>query len=132
MSQSEDMEAIDRYMRTQPMKTSEAAKVHDDWIVWYDGLSWWSRSMDGEVYDEARNRRNKFNRANAVSRTEKAATERIITEGASTEELAGGLDRRLSTGEYHESLIPTSTKYGLALIGVGLGTALLAKKIYFD
>lgn len=132
MSQSEDMDAINRYMRSQPLKTDEAAEIHDDWIVWFDNLSWWSRTMDGESYDQARNRRNAFNRANAVTKADKAITERVITEGVTTEELAGDADRRLSTGEYHEPLVGQSTKMGLVAIGAGLGIAWLAKKVYLD
>lgn len=124
MSQSEDMEAVNRYIASAPLKTKEAGRVHDEWRRWYDGLSWLEKSWDSETWDRARNLRNQFNRANAVTAVEKERAENQIRTGLTTEEIAGGVRRTLSTGDYDVPLLSSSTRLALggalALAGIGL------------
>lgn len=131
MSQSEDMDAINRMMAGAPLRTKAAAAVHDEWIKWWDGLSWWEKALDGETYDRARNLRNQFNRANAVTASDRAAVERMQTTGLTNEEIAGGTRRTLSTGDYDVPLLSTSSRLalgGLALLAGGGYLALKAAK----
>lgn len=71
MSQSEDMEAVNLYMRTTPLTQPEAFQIKDAFIRWYDGLSWWDKSMNSDTWDEARTRRNQLNIANQPTQAKK-------------------------------------------------------------
>lgn len=126
----DDLEAINRYMTSTPIKTSDAAELHDDWIKWWDTLSWTDKHFE-DTYDEARNRRNAFNMANAVTPRARSAAEDTIKNGLSTEELAGGTDRRLSTGEYSEDFVSPGLKYEIAKVGGILAAGWLLKTVIF-
>ncbi len=123
MSQSEDLEAVDRYIAggAQP-KTPAAAKVRDKWISWYNALSWWEKSMDGATWDKARNLRTEYNRVNATTPAEKEAVEKTVMTGVTTENIQGGTSKVQSSGYIEEPLISTKTK--LAMLGT-LGTVAL-------
>lgn len=130
MSQSEDMEAIHRYIVNSPLNTKQAERLHDDWLGWYEGLTWWEKSMDTDTYDKARNRRNEFNRANAVTVAAKQAADEVKTRGLTTEELAGGYDRRLASGEYAENFVSSKVKVAVAATLGGVGVLWALKKVY--
>lgn len=131
--QADDIDAINRYVVYAKVNTKDAGKVKDEWIKWHDSLGWWDRNMSPEVYDKARNLRNKFNLANATSAKEKEEIRNVQQTGLSTEEMQGGTRRILSTGTYEtpdEPIIPSSFKLG---VGVTLGTLLagyVAYKLY--
>lgn len=133
--QADDIDAINKYIVYATVKTKDAAKIKDEWIRWHDGLGWWSKNMDSAVYDEARNKRNRFNLANAVTKAEKEDVKNVQQTGLSTEEMQGGTRRVLSSGTYEasdedDSIIPTSFKLG---VGLTVATAVLgyaAFKIY--
>lgn len=131
--QADDIDAINRYIVYAKVNTKEAGKIKDEWIKWHDSLGWWDRNMAPEIYDKARNLRNKFNLANATSAKEKEEIRQVQQTGLSTEEMQGGTRRILSTGQYEtedEPIIPTSFKLG---VGVTLGTLLagyVAYKLY--
>ncbi len=123
MSQIADMEAVNRYIAGAPLKTKAAGAAHDEWVKWFDGLSYLEKALDSETWDRARNLRNKFNEANAVTAAEKEQAARVRTTGLTTEEIAGGTRRALSTGDYDVPLLSTSTRMalgGVVLLG-GLG-----------
>ena len=64
MSQSEDMTAIYDYInRTKPV-TPEATRMRTSFLAWYNALSWYSKSLDSNTYNDARAKRAAFNRAN--------------------------------------------------------------------
>lgn len=132
--QADDIDAINRYIVYTDVRTKDGAKVKDEWIRWHDSLSWWSKNMDSATYDEARNKRNRFNLANATSKAEQNQIKDVQQTGLSTEEMQGGTRRVLSSGQYEtpdEPIIPTSFKLG---VGVTLLTAALgytAYKVYF-
>lgn len=129
--QADDIDAINRYIVYASIKTKDAAKIKDEWIRWHDGLGWWSKNMDSAVYDEARNKRNRFNLANATSNAEKESIKNTQQTGLSTEEMQGGTRRVLSSGTYEvadeESIIPTSFKLG---VGLTITTAVLGYVAY--
>lgn len=85
---TEDMDAIDVYMRQAPAKTPAAQKIQADWKSWYDGLNFVTKMLDSN-YDEARSRRNAFWLANSTTADEKANVVNVITTGISTEEMQG-------------------------------------------
>lgn len=124
--QADDIDAINRYIVYAKINTKDASKIKDEWIKWHDGLSWWDRNMAPEVYDQARNIRNRFNLANTTSAKEKEEIRQIQQTGLSTEEMQGGTRRVLSSGTYETSvddddILPTSFKLG---VGVTLATAI--------
>lgn len=128
MSYFEDVEAIDRYITSQPVNTSAAARIKDEWIAWHDNVSTWL-GVSREDYDHARNLRNQFFLANAITPDQKAAAENTIKTGVTTEEMAGGTDRRLTTGMYGEPLISSATKTKLVIGAVAVGGGYLALQI---
>ncbi len=128
---SEDIEAIDRYIKAAPLHSKAAGVAHDDWVRYYDGLSWLDKTTDATL-DKSRNLRNAFNRANAVTAADREAVENQLQNGLTSEELAGGTSRRLSTGDYDTPLISPATRAGLLLAGLGVGVLWLAKKVYVD
>jgi len=132
MSQSEDIAAINRYIATTAIYTDDARDLKDDWIQWHDKLSWWEREMSRDTYDMARNKRNLFNLANVRTVEEKQHVQQTIKTGLSTEEIAGGTDRRLSSGEYTENSVSDGTKLTAAKWIVGIGGLWLVKKMTWD
>ena len=125
MSQAEDIEAINKHIGDAPIKTPGGARLRDAWIVWHENLSWYDKHADSAVYDEARNRRNEFWKANAATPEEKRSAESHIKGGRSTEETQGEADRRLSSGQYHVEppeeppWIPTWVKVVASVTAVG-------------
>lgn len=119
--QGEDMEAIDWYFYDTEAKTSAARDLKDDWIVWYDGLDWWDRNYDQSTYDEARERRDAFNLANATTAAEREQVEQVIETGMTTEEMQGGTSRKTSGGTYgaEEPLLSTKTKIIIGAVILG-------------
>ncbi len=126
----EDLAAIDRYMKGTLTKTGAAVKLRDEWTEWYDGIGWWG-SYSQENYDHARNLRNQFDLANATTQAELEQVQRVIRTGMTTEEMAGGTSRNLSTGMYAEPLVSSETKFvliaGAVAASVTGGILLLGK-----
>lgn len=127
MSQSEDMDAINAYIAPRgKAQTSEAMKLRDAWIVWHDNLGWWERGQDEDIYDQARNRRNEYDLANAKTQQRKDEIKVHQQSGKSTEEMQDEPDRRLASGKYSEDekpWIPTWAKWaagGVTALAVGL------------
>jgi peptidoglycan hydrolase-like protein with peptidoglycan-binding domain len=91
MSQSEDMDAINKYMRTKPIEpgNAEAFQIKDSFIRWWDNLGWYDKSFSAGTYDEARTRRNQFNIANAKPGPDREHVRNVIATGIETEEMQG-------------------------------------------
>jgi peptidoglycan hydrolase-like protein with peptidoglycan-binding domain len=110
-SQIEDMEALNRYMRTTVIVNWPAAGPYkESFIRWWDNLSWHSKNLDSAAYDQARTAVNKFNLANVKTEAERANVTRVITTGITTEEMQG--KKRppiLSTGEVGTAIKQRST-----------------------
>lgn len=84
-----DMDAIDRYIRAQPINNDAARVLKSDWIRWYDGLSWFDKGTES-VRQQASNRRNAFNVANAKSDAERETVKQTIATGLTRDEIYNG------------------------------------------
>ena len=119
----DDIKAVRAFFDATPAKTDEAAKIKDAFIKWYDGLWITANYTDLATYDLARNQRNRFNLANAVTPEDKAVVEDVIKTGISTEQTQGIPDRRLDNGQLPgpeapptPPLVPTSVLIGAAVV----------------
>lgn len=64
MSQIDDLNAIEHYMKTANAQTPAALKKQLEFRNWYDGVSWLDKTMSDDVYAIARRYRDDFNTAN--------------------------------------------------------------------
>jgi len=99
----DDIDAINDMMHRTKPQTPAAAIAFNDWVQWYEAtkpgvFSFWS---DADV-DHARNLRNAFSRANAVTTAEKKQVDEVIKTGVSREQAAGEPDRRNAAGDIAE------------------------------
>jgi hypothetical protein len=127
---SSDLEAINVYMGSARAVTPAAVKLQDEWIKWFDNLSWYEKNMDSDIYDKVRNKRNAFNAANAVTEKQKEDAKEIAQRGMSTEEMQGKA-RRITSKGFQEDLIPSKYKWGaagIALLAIGGAGAYLYVK----
>lgn len=135
-----NIKAINTYIMTTPLATSAAGNVRNEWLKWHDGLGWYSREYPSvEIYDQARNLRNKFNLANAKTAEEKEQVKRVMQTGLTSEELRGETKRTTAEGGYlapppgeSEPWLPMKTKVALGMGVLVLGALTVAKKIYLD
>ena len=136
MSQSDDLEAINKFIMGAKIKTKAADKLRTEWLRWWEKLGWYDKAIESDTYDLARNKRNAFNRANAATAKEKAAVESVITGGVTAEETRGGTRRTTSDGNYledpeeKEPFVPTRIKVVGAIGLVAVGALWMAKKTY--
>lgn len=105
MQDADDVEAINRFFHDpgNAPKTPTASAAFNEWVTWYEDnkpgiFGFWS---DADV-DHARNLRNAYNRANAVTSAEKQAVENQIKTGISLEQAQGQTDRRNAQGDIVE------------------------------
>lgn len=109
-SQIEDMDAINVYMRSKVIVNNAAYAIKDDFIRWWDNLSWYDKQWGGPAFDEARTRRNKFNLANVKNESERKAVEQVITTGMTAEEMQGKKrPMTFATGEVGTQTVKPST-----------------------
>ena len=125
---TEANDAIQAYFVATPAVTTDAQKIKDDFLRWYDDLTWYGKGQQATL-DLARNQRNRFNLANATTAEEAAQVQDVIKTGLTAEQMLGGVDRRLSDGMLPGPVAPPPpplipTKY-LVVGGVGLGVLLL-------
>jgi len=124
-----EMEAIARYITSEPARTADARQIKDDFIIWYNkvGKSWYISESD---LTEAKNRRKEFNFRNAVTTSEKETVTRVEKTGMTTEEAQGGVKTILSTGyrepieaPWYESLLknPFTTVGAIGAVVVLIG-----------
>lgn len=69
MSQSDDIKAIDDYIRRTVPATAKADQLQNAWIQWVEGLGMLETSFDSGVLAEAKQRRDAFNAANILTAT---------------------------------------------------------------
>jgi hypothetical protein len=134
---NDDLEAIDRYMKTTPLYTPEAKRLRDEWIGWYDNLGWYEKAFDSDLFNLARNKKNALNLANARSRLEKEEIQTQLKTAVTSEELRGEPRRMLSDGTYGsteapEPFFPLRVKIVAGIAAVGALALLMVKKIYVD
>lgn len=136
MSQAEDIEAINKYITSAKLKTKAATDLHDAWIRWHDGLSWYERTFDGSIFDEARNRRYRFNLANATTKKQVEQVKQQQKTGLTAEEVKGEARRMTSEGTYETPLVSAHTKAkwtALTILGaLTFGAGYIAKRVYLD
>lgn len=118
--QADDIDAINRYVTSTPIRTPAASALRDQWIQWIDTRSAYDRNFDRPTFDAARNKRFDFEIANALTEAEREQIRHVRAEGLSSEEMQGEPDRRTTGGRYTEAA-PSS--WG-GLIGAGVGIAL--------
>ncbi len=132
--QGDDIAAINKYIVYTKTNSKGAIKIRDEWIKWHDNLGWWDKNMDSSVYDEARNKRNAFNNANAKDAAELAQVKLTQQTGLSTEEMYGGTRRVLADGTYETPdpvIVPTSMKLAVGVTGAAALAGYIAFKLYF-
>jgi len=102
---ADNLRAVNDYFHRTQAITPQAQKLASDWSAWWietgdpDNYMW---LVPDEVWDEARNRRLAFDRANAITPQEKQQVETVARTGMTTETQQGEADRRdPMTGEYH-------------------------------
>jgi hypothetical protein len=148
----DDLNATNRYIHSQPIKTTEAGRIASDWARWWDTTGNpenYSIKIPPEVWDEARNRKLKFNIANAVSTAEKEQVLYVAKNGMSSEQMRGQEDRRdpgltldsaTTTGAYYvppppePSVLPPWAKpvfVGALALGLGLSAVPMLRKFVF-
>lgn len=125
-TQADDLDAINRYMGEEKPLTKEATRLRDDWVKWYNGLSWYEINFDQNTFDLARNRRNAYNIANTKSQDERKQVIQQIQDGLSHEQQVGEPDRRLSTGMLPTVKLPVVSTTTKIVIGVIGGIAVIA------
>lgn len=146
----DDLNTLNRYMHEQPINNQEAGRIATDWSRWWDSTGNpdnYTLKIPPEVWDEARNRKLKFDLANAVSRTQQEQIINRAKTGMSTEQMRGQEDRRdpgltlesaSTTGAYYvppppePSVFPPWTKpvvVGALALGLGLSVVPMLRKL---
>ena len=129
-----DLAAIDVYMTSAWPKTTRATKLQDEWKVWFNKLDFYARHVEPgleNIYNEARNRRNEFNIANAVSEEQKQAVANVIHTGVTSEEQHGGTKQISSTGKFHVDEKPLIPEWLWWAAAAGLGVIVVASSYGF-
>jgi len=130
LSNSDDMNAINDYMMATPAVTPTAVGLKDQWVSWWSNLGMFS-NFGTTNYDEARNRRNTFDLANATTAAQVAQVRAVMTQGQSTEQDSGDTDRRLSTGMMpNPPLIPVQYQVAAEAVGVAAIVLLVLRKLH--
>lgn len=143
---NQDMQAINQFIADTEPVTAKARELKSDWINWWDGLSWYDKNASTSTYDKARNKRNDFIRANAVTSAEKAAAKQVREKGGTTEEVEAGPNKPGEAGQFHkeakrsdeegkfpekkEPLIPTQYKVAAAAGGGVTLVLVILKKLH--
>lgn len=96
---SDNIDAIQRYFAEAHPITSEATAIKDEFIKWIDSLWWYEKNWQS-TYDLARNLRNRYDLANAVTPIAKAQVMLVQRTGLTTEQMQGLPDRRDSHGNF--------------------------------
>ncbi len=82
---SDDFDAIDRYMRSTYAKTSPAETLKRQYITWSNAL-WTPEKYSNATIHEAHNRRNAFNIANTDTPAERQSVKAVIAQGQTIED----------------------------------------------
>jgi len=95
-----DMNAINRYIMTTPIKTDAAKKVQIEWINFWQAneksFLWYTQ----EEFDRARNIKRTFDMANAPSAAAKKAVQDVYSNSITSEEARGEVKRSTAEGVY--------------------------------
>lgn len=137
-----NLNAVNEYIHRQQLKTPAAASLASDWSRWWDSTGNpdnYSLRIPTAVWDEARNRKLKFDLANATTPQETELVKRVATTGMSSEQMRGEQDRRdPTTGGYYvppEPPPPTFPPWakpvfvGALALGLGLSAVPMLRKL---
>lgn len=132
-----DMKAINDYFHRVLPVTAEAKRLVSDWAQWWittGAPDNYTFLIPDEVFDEARNRKLAFDRANAVTQREKDNVERVAKTGMTHETMLGEPDRRDPvTGGYYVPPTPILPKWFwpvvIGSVAVGIGVPLIRKVV---
>jgi len=140
----DNLNTVNSYIHAQHLNSPEASAIASDWSRWWDTTGNpenYTLRIPAEVWDEARNRKLKFDLANAVSATQKEHIINVAKTGMSSEQMRGQEDRRdPSTGGYYvppepePSALPPWAKpvfVGAVALGVGLSVVPMLRKLVF-
>lgn len=143
---NQDMAAINQMIANTEPVNARARQLKDEWITWWDDLSWLDKNVTGDAYDKARNKRNEFLKANAATAAQKAAVQQVLKGGGTTEEVEAGDNKPGEAGQFHkeerratsegkfpekkEPLIPTQYKIVGFATAVGIATLAVLKKLH--
>jgi hypothetical protein len=130
---AENIEAINDFMHRASPATPAAAIAFNDWVTWYEStkpgmFSFWS---DADL-DHARNLRNAFNRANAVTAAQKQQVDAVIKGGVSLEQAKGEPDRRNASGDIVElppGVVHQWWFWPTVALGVGVAGAIVVPSV---
>lgn len=75
--QSDDMQAIRDYISATPPQTPDATAFRTQFLAWYDGLSFYDRTLNSDSLADAQAKRDAFNQANAVTQAAKDAVANV-------------------------------------------------------
>lgn len=108
LTQADSLRALDKYFDRVEPKTEEAARIRDEWRLWYGGTSAFERNFSLATYDKARTFRTRYMKANAVTTEEKELLKEHLAKAFTAEEAAGEARRMTREGEYPKvpSLVP--------------------------
>jgi hypothetical protein len=127
--QPENMEALNKYMLSTPIKTAKARKLQDDWGSWFHNLSWYETTMENDILLEALNKKREFDLANTENSMERKKVEEVYKDGARVvKEIAattGETTAIQSDGSYNVPLF-SKTSLHFAIGGLIAGLGLLA------
>lgn len=123
--QAQDIDAIAEFFQKTTPQTAEAKAIKAEFEVWFATIGTLEKHFDPVIYDRARNFRNRFIRANAVTPEQLAQVEEVISRGMTTEEMQGELRRLPGSGYYpHGTTVAERVGEGLATLAV-VGVAVL-------
>src|ERR1041385_5124022 len=135
----DNLNTVNGYMHATPINTPAAGAIASDWSHWWDSAGNpdnYSVKIPPEVWDEARNRKLKFDLANATTAHEKDMVIQIAKTGVSSEQAQGQQDRRdPTTGGYYVPPPPPFPPWvkpvalGAAALGLGLSVVPMLRKL---
>lgn len=142
ISKRDNLNAVNTYIHSTPIKTDKARSLASDWSRWWDTTgdpNLYTVKIDQVVWDEARNRRLAFDLANAVTKAEAEQVHYVATTGQSSEQMEGLQDRRdPETGGYYvpppepEPMFPSWVMpvfIGAIALGVGISVVPMIRKL---
>lgn len=106
MSQAEDMSAIQRSIAATSPKTDDARVLKAEFIKWYDGLSFWDRTITSSSLVDAKKRRDAFLVSNATTPAEIAAVRAVQKKAPIITKTESG------TVQVNQETLPPSIKRG--------------------
>jgi hypothetical protein len=128
MSQfDDDMASLVEYMNTTKAKTTDASKLKDAFSQWYNNLGWYAKNVDATTtWNQARNYKKQFERANSTSAEELQNVLRVQQTGMTSEQMQGVAAVAQTSGGLYAApnpddkpLIPPEYKWAAVVVVAG-------------